>query len=1170
MCLPFARQAVAAELYKKKFDFGNAGTEAGYTGVTSKDVYSKSRGYGFANEKTGTDVVLSGTSGVLKDACSFDNDTDHRFYVDLPNGMYKITVTTGDDVGSTITANGYPQLFFLKGKNATDSFTLPITDGQLAIYPTNGNPGTHSLCSLEIEQLCSVEEAKPTIWIYGDSTVCNYYNVPDTNAYGWGQFLGDYIDTNQYYVRNMAIDGMSATVLDSHASFKTAETFGKKGDILILSIGINDFRDKEISAKNYSDAMLDMVKRGKAKGMTIYLVKQQGYRDDFKEYPELSKQWYSDEIDAIAKSESVKVIDLFSLWSMFCLQKTDKIVRNYYSIDKNGDISEVHPNKSGAKAIAEIMANQLFPDPNNNSGNSGTGTGGTGSGTGTGGSGSSGSGSGTGGYEDDPPVTFDANLTVNYQAEVAGVPVTNPHKGFVMNVEKPYQFESDYPKGIGNNPAWDVVSICSATYFWKDLNPQEDVYNWDEIDSMLEACAAHGKTLGIRVVPYHTGSGNDANYGEAYNFVPQWVYDKGATMDDATYKYKNTSAHIHIPTWSNSVYIEAHKKFVAALAERYDGDPRLEYVEIRAFGNFGEWHTSQFNGNPMPSEEQQMDMIGYYKSVFKNTTVCAMSDVRGEVYDYAISIGVAKRNNGLIMGKNEEYDLVPAYEANLMTMGDNHNLYKTMKEMDPNNPEKYIPWTVERFRHVVDTAHLSIYSLDLDSTFGVDIYNEQKPLIDEYVNRLGYNFTVTSAARYDNKLVVRVKNTGLAPCFFDINLCAEVTDAEGNKLSDLGEPVLIPNGSFHDGVTKTFIFEKEGDLPSDAQICLSMYEANNPSTVGKNPTVRFDNKNLLPNNKLLLVETSREISDKPGTTPGNGGTGNGGSGNGGSNNGNSNNGNGTGSGTSGNGNSGTSGNGSAGSTPTATPIAAPKLDVGDFISRCYEVALGREADEAGYNYWVESLINGQACGAQVGFGFIFSEEYLNKNRTNEEFVKDMYAMYFGREADEGGFNYWVEQLNNSTATREDIMAGFANSEEFFNLCGKYGVVCGAYLVGVPNEQQGGVNCFVARLYKVCLNRLPDMGGQAGWVIKLMNGEVTGSSCSYGFVFSPEFMNLGLNNTDYVKYMYRAFFGREADEEGLNYWVSQLDGGTATRENVFAGFTGSAEFINLCASYGINA
>ncbi len=270
-------------------------------------------------------------------------------------------------------------------------------------------------------------------------------------------------------------------------------------------------------------------------------------------------------------------------------------------------------------------------------------------------------------------------------------------------------------------------------------------------------------------------------------------------------------------------------------------------------------------------------------------------------------------------------------------------------------------------------------------------------------------------------------------------------------------------------------------------------------------------------------------------------------------------------------------NAGSSATPASTPIPTPKpqptlapaeLSVGDFINRCYEVALGREADEAGYNYWWDALNNGQACGAQVGYGFIFSQEYTNKNTDNKVFVTDLYSMYFGRKPDEEGFNYWVDLLDNG-ASREAVFAGFANSQEFYNLCTKYGVTQGYYVQGMDLTQQGGVNCFVARMYTICLNRLPDMGGQAGWVLKLINGEVTGSVCSYGFIMSPEFISLDLNDVDFVAYMYRAFFGREGAEEELNGWVNNLAGGL-TREDVFNGFSGSVEFAALCASYGINA
>ncbi|MCQ2533770.1 MAG: leucine-rich repeat protein [Clostridia bacterium] len=256
-----------------------------------------------------------------------------------------------------------------------------------------------------------------------------------------------------------------------------------------------------------------------------------------------------------------------------------------------------------------------------------------------------------------------------------------------------------------------------------------------------------------------------------------------------------------------------------------------------------------------------------------------------------------------------------------------------------------------------------------------------------------------------------------------------------------------------------------------------------------------------------------------------------------------------------------------------TPVPLPTLpeaemNGGDFVTRCYSVALGRDADDAGYSYWKDKLYMGESCGAQVGYGFIFSQEYENKNTDDNTYVTDLYTMYFGRTPDSAGFEYWTGLLA-SGMTREEVFAGFANSTEFCNLCNRYGVTAGYYMVGVPIDAQSGINCFVSRLYKVCLGRIPDQDGQAGWALKLLNGEVSGSTCAYGFIFGPEFTGRGLDNVAFVSYMYQAFFGREADSAGLTQWVYELDNG-GSREEVYKGFAGSAEFANLCASYGITA
>ncbi|MCQ2533794.1 MAG: DUF4214 domain-containing protein [Clostridia bacterium] len=254
--------------------------------------------------------------------------------------------------------------------------------------------------------------------------------------------------------------------------------------------------------------------------------------------------------------------------------------------------------------------------------------------------------------------------------------------------------------------------------------------------------------------------------------------------------------------------------------------------------------------------------------------------------------------------------------------------------------------------------------------------------------------------------------------------------------------------------------------------------------------------------------------------------------------------------------------------PTPHPEKESPKSIGEFVDRCYSVTLGREADPDGYQYWCNSLNSGDICGAQAGYGFIFSSEYINKNKSNADYVTDLYSMYFGRTPDSEGFAYWTSLLDNGK-TREEIMAGFANSLEFYNLCGEYGVVQGFYVVGMDNTQQGGINSFVARLYKIFLNRLPDMGGQSGWVNMLVSGDASGASVAYGFAFSPEFNNDYLANELYVACMYRSFLGREPDQAGFEGWVSMLITGEATMEDVFDGFSHSAEFDSICKSYGIS-
>jgi len=109
-----------------------------------------------------------------------------------------------------------------------------------------------------------------------------------------------------------------------------------------------------------------------------------------------------------------------------------------------------------------------------------------------------------------------------------------------------------------------------------------------------------------------------------------------------------------------------------------------------------------------------------------------------------------------------------------------------------------------------------------------------------------------------------------------------------------------------------------------------------------------------------------------------------------------------------------------------------------FTARLYQECLGRSPDAGGLNEWADQLKTGAKTGAKVAYGFVFSEEFLQRNVSNGEYVTILYRVFFNREPDSGGYNDWVGHLN-SGKSRKWVLAGFINSQEFKNLCAEYGI-----------------------------------------------------------------------------------------------------------------------------------
>ena len=240
------------------------------------------------------------------------------------------------------------------------------------------------------------------------------------------------------------------------------------------------------------------------------------------------------------------------------------------------------------------------------------------------------------------------------------------------------------------------------------------------------------------------------------------------------------------------------------------------------------------------------------------------------------------------------------------------------------------------------------------------------------------------------------------------------------------------------------------------------------------------------------------------------------------------------------------------------------LSITEFVSRFYQLCLDRDPDQNGLDDWTNSLLSGERTGADVAMGFIFSQEFTNRNVSNEDYLDILYRAFFDREPDTEGFNNWLDQLI-ATEDRAGVLNGFIYSQEFANLCDAYAIVPFQSDNPVPSDDP--IEAFVTRFYQLTLSRNPDPEGLNNWVDSLKDGSLTGSDVAFGFIFSQEFTNLATTNAQYLDVLYHAFFNRDPDADGFNNWLNRLESG-ASREDVLDGFIYSQEFANLCTEYGI--
>ncbi len=256
-----------------------------------------------------------------------------------------------------------------------------------------------------------------------------------------------------------------------------------------------------------------------------------------------------------------------------------------------------------------------------------------------------------------------------------------------------------------------------------------------------------------------------------------------------------------------------------------------------------------------------------------------------------------------------------------------------------------------------------------------------------------------------------------------------------------------------------------------------------------------------------------------------------------------------------------------GSSQTLNPTPGQEEQLKAFIVRLYVNVLGRKSyAESEVDYWYQKLVSKESTGADVAMGFFCSIEFKEKGLSDEEYVDVLYRVMFDRAAGASEIKYWTDKLEIGMS-REFVYVGFANSNEFMQVCNNYGVNRGTITWTAYRDQNEGVTAFVNRLYNRALNRKGEDGGMELWTRTILCKEKTVEEVACGFIFSDEFLDKHYVNEEYIKILYRTFMDRECGLTELLHWVSKLNAGMS-REEVFREFVRSPEFSGIMQKYGI--
>ncbi|WP_413678951.1 DUF4214 domain-containing protein [Prochlorococcus sp. MIT 0916] len=116
---------------------------------------------------------------------------------------------------------------------------------------------------------------------------------------------------------------------------------------------------------------------------------------------------------------------------------------------------------------------------------------------------------------------------------------------------------------------------------------------------------------------------------------------------------------------------------------------------------------------------------------------------------------------------------------------------------------------------------------------------------------------------------------------------------------------------------------------------------------------------------------------------------------------------------------------------TFDQVTGLNTDSGEMF-RLYNASFKRLPDPEGLKYWIDQFSSGRNTRRVVAQSFLASAEFKERygvDVSDSAYVNTLYQNVLSRDADTGGLNYWLGQLNSGAETRYEVLLGFSESAE---------------------------------------------------------------------------------------------------------------------------------------------